>query len=73
MSSNLLLCELHAHTIRSDGQLALSEVVDVYGRNGFDVLCITDHAVRLNDPMPAAIDPWTWPAYATTSRRVKVR
>jgi predicted metal-dependent phosphoesterase TrpH len=39
MSSNLLLCELHAHTIWGDGQLVLSEVVDLYGRNGFDVLC----------------------------------
>ena len=73
MSGSLLLCELHAHTIWSDGQLALSEVVDLYGRNGFDVLCITDHAVRLNDPMSAAIDPWTWPAYATSVRAEATR
>ena len=73
MGSNLLLCELHAHTTWSDGQLALGEVVDLYGRNGFDVLCITDHAVRLDDPMPAAIDPWTWPAYATSVRAEAAR
>jgi predicted metal-dependent phosphoesterase TrpH len=72
MSSNLLLCELHAHTTWSDGHLALGEVVDLYGRNGFDVLCITDHAVR-HDPMPAAIDPWTWPAYATSVRAEATR
>jgi Histidinol phosphatase and related hydrolases of the PHP family len=32
---------VHAHTTWSDGQLALGEVVDLYGRSGFDVLCIT--------------------------------
>jgi predicted metal-dependent phosphoesterase TrpH len=45
-----LLCELHAHTTWSDGQLSLRELVDLYGRNGFDVLCVTDHAVRSDDP-----------------------
>ena len=41
-----LLCELHAHTTWSDGAFGLSEVVDLYGRRGFDVLAITDHATR---------------------------
>jgi 3',5'-nucleoside bisphosphate phosphatase len=41
-----LLCELHAHTTWSDGAFGLSEVVDLYGRRGFDVLPITDHAPR---------------------------
>ncbi len=41
-----LLCELHAHTTWSDGDLSLPEVVDLYGRAGYDVLCITDHVVR---------------------------
>jgi predicted metal-dependent phosphoesterase TrpH len=41
-----LLCELHAHTTWSDGSLTLTELVDLYGRSGFDVLCITDHACR---------------------------
>jgi hypothetical protein len=68
LMSDLLLCEFHAHTTWSDGYLTLSELVDVYGGKGFDVLCITDHAVRLDDPMPSAIDPWTWPAYATCVR-----
>jgi predicted metal-dependent phosphoesterase TrpH len=44
-----LLCELHAHTTWSDGVLTLSELVDLYGRNGFDVLCATDHCVRSDD------------------------
>jgi hypothetical protein len=41
-----LLCELHAHSRWSDGDLELADVVDLYGRAGFDVLCITDHVVR---------------------------
>jgi 3',5'-nucleoside bisphosphate phosphatase len=45
-----LLCELHAHTRWSDGELTLPELVDLYGRNGFDVLTITDHVVRGDDP-----------------------
>ncbi len=45
-----LLCELHAHTTWSDGDLRVRELVDLYGRNGFDVLCVTDHTVRSDDP-----------------------
>ncbi len=41
-----LLCELHAHTTWSDGALSLTELVDLHGRNGFDVLCVTDHVTR---------------------------
>jgi PHP domain len=49
-----LLCELHAHTRWSDGALSVSELVDLYGRNGFDVLCVTDHVNRSDDPwLPA--------------------
>ena len=45
-----LLCELHAHTRWSDGALSVAELVDLYGRNGFDVLCVTDHVIRSKDP-----------------------
>jgi predicted metal-dependent phosphoesterase TrpH len=41
-----LLCELHAHTTFSDGALSPSELVDLYGSAGFDVLAITDHVCR---------------------------
>ena len=41
-----LLCEFHAHTTWSDGVLTPAELVDLYGRSGFDVLAITDHVVR---------------------------
>ncbi|MGH3038280.1 MAG: hypothetical protein ACRDLZ_02575 [Gaiellaceae bacterium] len=45
-----LLCELHAHTTWSDGNLSLRELVDLYGHAGFDVLCVTDHVLRADDP-----------------------
>jgi predicted metal-dependent phosphoesterase TrpH len=45
-----LLCEFHCHTTFSDGDLTLTETVDLYGTSGFDVLCITDHCVRGDDP-----------------------
>jgi hypothetical protein len=48
--SEQLLCELHCHTTFSDGALTLREVVDLYGASNFDVLCITDHCVRSDDP-----------------------
>ncbi len=41
-----LLCELHAHTTWSDGSLTVRELCDLYGRRGFDVLAVTDHAPR---------------------------
>lgn len=45
MQPTPLLCELHAHTTWSDGTLTLTEIVDLYGRHEFDVLCLTDHAM----------------------------
>jgi hypothetical protein len=41
-----LLCELHAHTRWSDGELSVRDLIDLHGRLGYDVLCITDHARR---------------------------
>jgi len=65
-----LLCELHAHTRWSDGELTVRELVDLHGRGGFDVLCITDHVVRTDDPWReeegaifSSIDEATFPLY----------
>jgi predicted metal-dependent phosphoesterase TrpH len=41
-----MLAELHAHTTWSDGELSPRQLVDLYGRAGFDVLAITDHVVH---------------------------
>jgi 3',5'-nucleoside bisphosphate phosphatase len=59
-----LLCELHAHTTWSDGSLDLDQVVDLYGRRGFDVLSITDHVVRGDDMLTAG----RYPAYLAAIR-----
>jgi predicted metal-dependent phosphoesterase TrpH len=61
--NGLLLCELHAHTTWSDGVLTVRELVDLHGAAGFDVLCVTDHVYRLDDPAPRGVDGWSWPAY----------
>ena len=52
--SSPLLCELHAHTTWSDGAFGISELVDIYGRRGFDVLAVTDHATRESREVHAA-------------------
>ena len=64
-----LLCELHAHTTWSDGEHSLRQLVDLYGRRGFDVLCVTDHvlpppivatrAARRGDPISVAEEQWS--------------
>ena len=46
-ASRMLLCDFHIHTNYSDGKLSVPEVIDFYGRLGFDCICITDH---LADP-----------------------
>ncbi len=52
-----LLCELHAHSTWSDGSLTLRELCDLYGRRGFDVLAVTDHAPRDERQIQAANHP----------------
>lgn len=42
----MLMADLHIHTTWSDGKLSISEVVDLFGRNGHDVIAITDHVVN---------------------------
>jgi predicted metal-dependent phosphoesterase TrpH len=73
MPNQLLLCELHAHTTWSDGALTLPELVDLYGTSGFDVLCVTDHRVRADDPFPRAVTGSTWHAYLNEIEREAVR
>jgi 3',5'-nucleoside bisphosphate phosphatase len=48
--TDLLLAELHSHSTWSDGCLPIATLVDLYGRQGFDVLCITDHVHPADDP-----------------------
>jgi 3',5'-nucleoside bisphosphate phosphatase len=75
-----LLCELHAHTRWSDGELTVAELVDVHGRSGFDVLCVTDHVVRSDDPWRreeglrfSSIEEGTFPLYLSEVEREAAR
>jgi hypothetical protein len=45
-----LRCALHAHTTNSDGDLAPDLLVRHYEWAGYDVLAITDHWVRTEEP-----------------------
>jgi hypothetical protein len=45
--ARMLLCDFHIHTNYSDGKMTAPDVVDFYGKRGFDCICITDH---LGDP-----------------------
>ncbi len=75
-----LLCELHAHSTWSDGALTVPELVDFHGRNGFDVLAVTDHVVRSDDPwrlqleVPfSSVDEESWPGYLAEVEREAAR
>jgi predicted metal-dependent phosphoesterase TrpH len=72
-----LLCELHAHTTMSDGELTLRELVDLYGGHRFDVLCVTDHCVRRSDPWldgePEHVRAGSFEAYLSAIRLEAVR
>ena len=45
-----LRCALHTHTTNSDGELAPSALVRHYDWAGYDVLAISDHWVRTDEP-----------------------
>ena len=66
-----LLCELHAHSTWSDGDLSLRELVDLYGESGFDVLCVTDHVGRTGweDPRWRVRDPASFADYLAAIER----
>ncbi len=36
-------CDLHIHSNFSDGKFSVSEIVDLYGQNGYSIISITDH------------------------------
>lgn len=43
MAMNWLLCDFHIHSDISDGVLPIREIIDLYGKHGFDAISITDH------------------------------
>ena len=76
----MLLCDFHVHTAYSDGALSLSQVVDLFGRSGHDVIAITDHVVnrdnglgRIAHAIRRSLDPETWKGYVDDIAREAVR
>jgi hypothetical protein len=58
----------------------VAELVDLHGRSGFDVLCVTDHVVRSDDPWRheeglrfSAIEEATFPLYLVEIEREAAR
>lgn len=45
-----LACDLHAHTLHSDGTLTIAELADTARRRGLDVLAVTDHNTVSHHP-----------------------
>ena len=37
--------QLHAHTLYSDGEMSMTDVVEAYYAHGYDILAVTDHGV----------------------------
>lgn len=50
---------LHVHTTCSDGNLSISEVVDVYEKLGFDFIALTDHDYLLRSDCYDAVGTLT--------------
>jgi hypothetical protein len=66
-----LLCELHAHTTWSDGDLSLEKLVDLYGSAGFDVLCVT--TTRIPQAIPGRTSVFVPNSYRPTSSKCRSR
>ena len=65
--ARMLLCDFHIHTNYSDGKLTAPEVIDFYGKRGFDCICITDHLGdprrligKLSKPLNLTFGPSRW-------------
>ncbi|NBR63271.1 MAG: hypothetical protein EBT77_02985 [Verrucomicrobia bacterium] len=52
----LLMVDLHCHTVYSDGRMSLRELVDFYGRRGFDAMAVTDHVVDKGNLIGRLVD-----------------
>ena len=69
-----LLAELHAHTTWSDGVLSVPALVDLYGLQGFDVLCVTDHVCRsMPAEAPMGVTAASFDAYLAEVEREAAR
>lgn len=40
---SIIKCDLHIHSNFSDGKLSISEIIDLYGKQNYGAIAITDH------------------------------
>jgi predicted metal-dependent phosphoesterase TrpH len=64
------LADLHIHSTFSDGRLTIPEIVDLYGRQGFAAIAITDHLCetatflgKAANYLEQTLTPSTFPLY----------
>lgn len=76
----MFLADFHIHSKFSDGQMAIPEIVDFYGRRGFGAIAITDHLCELNTVIGTAarylestLTPATFPFYIEMLKTEKER
>ena len=69
----MLLTDFHIHSTYSDGTLTIPQIVDLFGKSGFDVICITDHLCESSSWLGKAakvlgrtLTPDTFPGYIKT-------
>ena len=76
----MFLADFHIHSKFSDGQMAVPEIVDFYGRRGFGAIGITDHLCEIDTLIGTAarmmehtLTPATFPFYIEMLKSEKER
>lgn len=76
----MLLADFHIHSNFSDGQLAIPQLVDLYGSRGFGAIAITDHLCESKTILGRAaryleqtLTPATFPLYTEILRSEAAR
>jgi hypothetical protein len=66
----MFLADLHMHSTFSDGKLTIPELVDLFGKQGFGAIAITDHLCedqtflgKAANYLKQTLNPATWPLY----------
>lgn len=76
----MITIDLHTHTRFSDGQLTLSQLIDLYGRAEMDAVAVTDHLCAPNGILGVGahllnrtLTEKTWPEYQAAIEKEKNR
>lgn len=75
-----LKCDFHIHSNFSDGAMTIPELVDLYGKNGFDAIAITDHLCeqqnligRFSHSLNLSLTIESFPIYMETIKKEALR